>query len=291
MKNTGNRDTCPGEQELEPYPQIPYGLGNDSPMSKHPHIQSLGHSSPQYFLFTPGKLLRRVKSLLSDRIESQKSKFRSKHEEELTVSTDTVTVNGACEMDSNESFHSFVTVEETEKMCRDGQIGTFIPPDTNCLRGHNISTRGPHAQDSAELIARVTSKDVNCHSREVIHKAFTPTMRLQIAGSNSECTPNFAMSSPQLTSSRRMALKGQRNLHGNSTVRRDRARLTGRIKRGRPSKLKARALGRVTPAGGSEDLRKNLASMGPLQGYSLGAEMRNAHGEGKQLSTYNSLES
>ena len=291
MKNTGNRSTCPREQELEPYPQTPCGLGNHSPMSTYPDVQSLGHSSPQHFSFTPGKLLRRVKSLLSDRIDFQKSKSRSKHEEELTVSTETVIVNGACEMESNESFHSFMTVEDAEKMCRDEQIGTIIPPDTNCSRGHNISTCGPHAQDLAELFARASDKEVNCHSREVIHKAFNPTMRLQIAGSNSECTPNFPMSPPQLTSSRRVVLKGQRTLHGTSTGRRDRMRLTGRIKRGRPNKLKARALGRVTPAGGSEDLGKNLASMGPLQRYSLGAEMRNAHGEGKRLRIYNSLES
>jgi len=219
------------------------------------------------FKLPEGQLLGRVKRLLSSQGASQKS---SGNESESEISAAIVVQdNMAAYLESKESFHSFETVQEYYPSCLE------VPSEIEIVASRESNIRDELTTKALEGLSSpaVPEKDSTgfeqemCRAMKIIQlegsckgrDCHVPSAYADSIPTNSD-QRNYELNAPIITV-RRTGSQKVRDVHIElplSTAIRKRGRTKGRgkVRVDRSKRVKPRALGRITPASGSEDSGK-----------------------------------
>ena len=218
-----------------------------------------------------GKLLRRVKSLLSSS-KSSHTKLMSGGSDGMEDQVSTTLDKRGDETDSKESFHSFESMLDQQTPPRDEgltdvsnkvnsvetvQLGDIIQLSIPCVdvtpsQSETILHIGdPMASFEEEMSLAMTTLNhslrENNRSPAANTNAATTTLR---RGSLRRSVYPGIMSAGRTPSPRNL-----KPLHvaGPMALKRDRGKCANKVRKDMSRKMKPRALGRITPADGSED--------------------------------------
>ena len=207
-----------------------------------------------------GRLLGRVKGLLAGRGASQKSSG-SESESEISAAV-VVQDNMTAYLESKESFHSFETVQEYYPSSLE------VPPEIEIL-----ASRGSYICDelSSPTVAEKDSTSFEqemCRSMTIIQlegsckggDCHVPSAYADSISANSREVDqqNYELNAPIISVGRKGSQKVYTELPLSTAIRkRGRTKGRGKVRIDRSRRMKPRALGRITPASGSEDSGKN----------------------------------